>query len=129
MRKQVLYSALLLSMLSFAGLAHADPNISWGVTISSGTPPPPVRYEPMPPPRPAYIWLQGYWGWNGSAYVWVPGRWERERPGYVYAQPRWVEGPRGWELHQGGWHGGPGGQGGPGGPGHCPPGQRKKGNC
>ncbi len=126
MRKQVLYSAVILSLLSAAGGAVADPNISWGVTISSGTPPPPVRYEPVPPPRAAYVWLQGYWGWNGSAYIWVPGRWERERPGYVYAQPQWVEGPRGWELHHGGWKGGPGG---PGGPGHCPPGQRKKGNC
>lgn len=126
MRKQVLYSAVILSLLSAAGGAVADPNISWGVTISSGTPPPPVRYEPVPPPRAAYVWLQGYWGWNGSAYIWVPGRWERERPGYVYAQPQWVEGPRGWELHHGGWKGGTGG---PGGPGHCPPGQRKKGNC
>ena len=128
MRKQVLYSTVLLASLVGAGLspAHADANVSWGVTISSGMPPPPVRYEPVPPPRPAYVWLQGYWGWSGNAYVWVPGRWERERPGYVYAQPQWVQGPRGWELHHGGWKSGPGG---PGGPGHCPPGQRKKGNC
>ncbi len=126
MRKQVMYSAVLLSLLASVGtgLAHADPNVSWGVTISSVTPPPPIRYEPMPPPRPAFVWLQGYWGWSGNAYVWVPGRWERERPGYVYAQPQWIEGPRGWEFRPGRWHGG-----GPGGPGHCPPGQRKKGNC
>jgi hypothetical protein len=124
MRKQYVYFVLLSSMMSFAALSHADPNISWGVTISSGTPPPPVRYEPMPPPRPAFVWLQGYWGWNGGGYVWVPGRWERERPGYAYAQPQWIEGPRGWEFRPGGWHGG----GGPG-AGHCPPGQRKKGNC
>ncbi len=124
MRKQVLYSVVCLSLLAAAAVARADPNVSWGVTISSGLPPPPVvRYEPVPPPRAAHIWLQGYWGWNGNAHVWVPGHWERQRPGYVYAQPQWIEGPRGWEFRPGGWRGGPGG------PGHCPPGQRKKGNC
>ena len=123
MRKQFIDAILGSLLLSVAGLTQADPNISWGVTISSGTPPPPIRYEPMPPPRPAFVWLQGYWGWQGGHYGWVPGRWERERPGYAYAQPPWVEGPRGWEFRPGGWHGG-----GPG-AGHCPPGQRKKGNC
>lgn len=120
----------------FASSAHADPDISWGVTISSGMPPPPaVRYEPPPPPRPAYVWLQGYWGWSGVAYVWVPGRWEAARPGYVYVQPRWQQVPRGWQLQQGGWRvaesGGPGRDfdRGRGGPGHCPPGHRKKGEC
>ncbi len=126
MRKQMLYSAVMISLLAGASLVHADPNVSWGVTISSGFPPPPVRYEPMPPPRPAHVWLEGYWGWNGGAYVWVPGRWARERPGYVYSQPQWREGPNGWQLQPGGWRGHQGPQGGPG---HCPPGQRKKGNC
>ncbi len=120
----------------FGGNVHADPNVSWGVTISSGMPPPPVvRYEPVPPPRPSYVWVQGYWGWNGSAHVWIPGRWEAARPGYVYVQPAWRQAPGGWELHQGGWRTkGPRAQGpyvdhGPGGPGHCPPGHRKKGEC
>ncbi len=121
---QCLRWSFIISMLTAGvlagGSASADPNLSFGVTISSGTPPPPIRYEPVPPPRPAYIWLQGYWGWDGHAHVWIPGRWERERPGYVYAQPQWIEGPRGWEFRPGGWKGGPG---------HCPPGQRKKGNC
>ncbi len=114
-----------LSVLS-APMAQADPNISVGVTITSGLPPPPVvRHEPVPAPRAAQIWIQGYWGWNGNAHIWIPGRWEASRPGYVYVQPEWREGPNGWELHRGGWKGGGGG----GGPGHCPPGQRKKGNC
>lgn len=103
--------------------AQAEPNISWGVTISSGTPPP-VRYEAPPPPRAAHVWVQGYWNWRGGAFVWVPGHWVAARPGYVYTQPQWVQGPQGWQLQRGGWRSGQGG-----GPGHCPPGQRKKGNC
>lgn len=129
MRKLLTSAAVAFSAMV---AAHADPNINWGVTITSGTPPPPVvRHEPVPPPRPASVWIQGYWGWNGGAYVWIPGRWEAARPGYVYVQPVWREGPRGWELHQGGWrakdprHG----DRGRGGPGDCPPGHRRKGEC
>lgn len=121
MRKLLSMALMALAAAS----AHADPSISWGVTISSGMPPPPrVYHEPMPAPRPAHVWAQGYWNWNGGAYVWVPGHWVGARPGYVYAQPQWIEGPQGWQLQRGGWKQGHGG-----GPGHCPPGQRKKGNC
>lgn len=118
------FLAAAVLVLGSTATVHADPNISWGVTISSGMPPPPVvRYEPPPPPRPSHVWVQGYWNWNGGAYVWVPGRWVGARPGYVYAQPQWIEGPQGWQLQRGGWKPGKGGAG------HCPPGQRKKGNC
>ncbi len=123
MKRAAIAGLLLAAAISSA---YAGPNISWGVTISSGTPPPPVRYEPMPQPRPGYVWAEGYWNWNGGAYVWVPGSWVRARSGYEYAQPRWEERERGWELHRGGWRRG-GSQG--NGPSHCPPGQRKKGNC
>lgn len=121
--KRLALSGLLLAAGFSTGLstAHAGPNISWGVTISGGTPPPPVRYEPPPPPRSGYVWAEGYWNWNGGAYVWVPGRWVRARSGYEYTQPQWHEGPQGWELQRGGWK--------RGNSGHCPPGQRKKGNC
>jgi len=119
-----------LASLAIAAImtAHAEPSVSWDVTISSGTPPPPVvRNEPVPPPRPSQIWVQGYWGWNGNAYAWMPGRWEAVRPGYVYVQPEWREGPRGWELHQG-WRARDADRG-RGGPGDCPPGHRRKGEC
>lgn len=118
----VLAGLLLVAAVSFA---QAGSDIRWGITISAGTPPPPVRYEPPPPPRPAHVWVEGYWNWNGTAYVWMPGRWLRARPGYDYAQPRWQEGPSGWELHRGGWRRGNSPERAP----HCPPGQRKKGNC
>ncbi len=123
----ILYS-ISLSAIFFCSNALSEPNISWGVTITGGTPPPVMRYEPMPPPRAGHVWMQGYWGWQGGAHVWIPGRWERERVGHVYVQPVWREGPKGWELHPGGWHSGGKGGGKKGG-GHCPPGQQKKGNC
>ncbi|MCX7215808.1 MAG: YXWGXW repeat-containing protein [Burkholderiales bacterium] len=129
--------AITLILVATQCPAIAEPTIQWGVTISSGgTPPPAVRYEPLPPPRQSQVWVRGYWGWDGTDYRWVPGRWERARVGYVYVQPEWIQSPDGWQLRQGGWQGGEGrnrdhdreredsqrrGQ--------CPPGHRKKGDC
>ncbi len=131
MKKQLF--VLYLILLGIRSFAHAEPNIQWGITISSGgMPPPAVRYEPLPPPRPSHVWVQGYWAWDGNDYRWVPGRWERARAGYVYVQPAWRQSPEGWEFRQGGWQGGEGlrrdRDDGPG-RGHCPPGHRKKGDC
>ena len=125
---QKIARCLAAATIFSCGNLFAEANISWGVTITGGTPPPVMRYEPMPPPRAGYVWMQGYWGWQGGAHAWIPGRWERERVDHVYVQPVWREGPKGWELHPGGWQ--PGGKsGGKKGGGHCPPGQQKKGNC
>lgn len=125
MRRLLIKVAITISAMA---TAHADPNVSWDVTISSGTPPPPVvRNEASPSPRPSHVWVQGYWGLHGNDYTWVPGRWEPARRGYVYVQPQWREGPRGWEFREGGWR--EGGRSSSDGPGHCPPGHRRKGEC
>lgn len=145
--------ALAIAVLACSGLgllampASAAVNVDWGVTISSGTPPPPVRYEPMPPPRPEFVWAAGFWRWRDGAYVWIPGRWERARVGYEYAQPEWREGPGGWNFQPGGWRRGSShnekrgrehendhereGHRGHDEPGsdRCPPGHRRKGDC
>ena len=129
-----------------AGTASADVDVNWGVTISSGNPPPAVIYEPAPPPRASHVWVTGYWAWQRGNYVWVPGHWERARLGYVYAQPQWHEGPEGWRFRPGRWQrdgrhdgyperhddrDGYGDRHGNGdGNGHgCPPGHRRKGEC
>lgn len=26
---------------------------------------------------PSYVWVPGYWTWNGVAWIWVPGYWTR----------------------------------------------------
>src|SRR6185437_16541313 len=35
--------------------------------------PPPPRTEVVPVLRPGYVWVPGYWNWNGRRYVWVRG--------------------------------------------------------
>ena len=129
MHKLLISVCLLLITTHEAVIAES--NIQWGVTISSGgTPPPAVRYEPLPPPRPAHVWVRGYWAWDGNDYRWVPGRWERARVGYVYVQPEWMQGPQGWQFRQGGWQDDQGRDREDSHKrNHCPPGHRRKGDC
>ena len=123
--------AFCLMMIATHRPTLAEPSIQWGVTISSGGPPPPVvRYEPLPPPRPAHVWVHGYWAWDGNDYRWLPGRWERARVGYVYVQPEWIQSPEGCQFRQGGWQGGKGRDREDSHKrDHCPPGHRRKGDC
>ncbi|TAN06329.1 MAG: hypothetical protein EPN38_08730 [Rhodanobacteraceae bacterium] len=79
----------------------AGAQVSIGITV--GTPPPPVRYEVVPPPRPGYVWAPGYWTWSGARYVWVGGIWHRARPGYVYYHPRWARDGNHWVMRGAYW--------------------------
>jgi hypothetical protein len=84
--------------------AHADGRI--GVSIGIGIPvaPPPVVYEPPPPP-PAYgyVWIPGYWGWQGERYVWIRGRYAYGRPGYAWRPDRWEQHGDRWHHVAGDW--------------------------
>jgi hypothetical protein len=67
-------------------------------------PPPPRYVEVGPPPYPGFVWMAGYWGWNGGGYVWVPGRWIAPPfRGAVWIPAHWVRRPRGWVLVRGHW--------------------------
>jgi len=100
--------ALTLVAISCAAFLPAEANAQVGVNIVIGSPPPPPRYERLPPPRPGYIWAPGYWNWVGGRHVWRSGYWDRARPGYQYQRPQWVQGPGGWQLRRGGWERGGG---------------------
>lgn len=68
-------------------------------------PPAPVYEERVVEPGPGYVWVPGYYEWDGRAYVWVrgryerpprarahwvPGHWERDRHGYYFVRGHWV---------------------------------------
>ena len=65
MRNRVVALLTLVGVVSMtaAGPAQAQVNdtVQWGVTISSGMPPPPVLYERPPPPRSQFVWVNGFW--------------------------------------------------------------------
>ena len=67
---------------------------------------PPVPQVEVVPAAPGvgFVWIPGYWNWQGGRHVWVAGYYEHGRPGYHWVAHRWVQGPRGgWHLEQGHW--------------------------
>ncbi len=65
-------------------------------------PPPPI-IEVVPPVRVGFIWVRGYWGWEGHRHLWLPGHWVAENPGYVWRPERWHHRERGWHFEEGRW--------------------------
>lgn len=59
--------------------------------VVAGPPPPPRAVTVRPPPtRHGQVWIEPYWGWNGSNWVWVEGHWEAPpQPGAIWVPPRW----------------------------------------
>ena len=125
-------TALLVALALGASLISLQPSTAQiSAEIVIGTPPPPVRIESVPVPRPGYLWAPGYWAWDGRQHVWSPGHWELARPEETFVVGGWVRAPGGWRFVPGHWerfderHRPPG---------HdrddfCPPGQAKKGRC
>lgn len=68
-------------------------------------PPAPIVEVATVAPSPGYVWVDGYWSWNGYDYEWVHGYWDRppvvghvwhpggwvvQGSGYVYVGGRWA---------------------------------------
>ena len=67
--------------------------------------PPPVRVEVIPAaPGVGFVWIRGFWRYNGGRYAWVSGRWERPVEGRrEWVAERWVHDRNGWYLVEGHW--------------------------
>lgn len=94
--------ATVASSISFiAPIAQAGVNVN----LEIGIPPPEPRVEYAPDPREGFVWIQGFWGWDGHRHVWNEGHWEHERRGYAYRPAHWDhEGDR-WRFREGYWEG------------------------
>jgi hypothetical protein len=81
--------------------APANAQVSVGVSISVGTPPPPlIVYQQPYVPGPDYIWTPGYWEWGDAGYFWVPGAWVLPpEPGLLWTPGYWDN-----EGDEYGWH-------------------------
>ncbi len=65
-------------------------------------PPPRVEYLGVPP-APGYVWMGGFWNWQGGRHEWAPGHWEAPRPGYSWVPHQWVQDGEHWRLNEGRW--------------------------
>ena len=66
-------------------------------------PPPRERRETLPPARPGFVWIPGYWDWQGVRHAWVSGHWAPERRGCHWVPHRWISRDGRWRLQPGGW--------------------------
>ncbi|HEX5281154.1 MAG TPA: YXWGXW repeat-containing protein [Micropepsaceae bacterium] len=93
---------LILPMPALPGiLSPAEAAIAVNLTV--GIAPPPLRTYAQPPiPGPGYLWMPGYWAWNGAGYYWVPGTWILPPAvGLLWTPPWW-----GWNNGVYVWHAG-----------------------
>lgn len=80
---------LALGALGVAGCATRTP-VRYATYVDASPPPPQVEYAP-PAPAPGYVWVNGYWYWNGAQYVWLPGHWAlAPGEGYVWVRSGYV---------------------------------------
>jgi hypothetical protein len=64
------------------------------VIVHGGPPPAVIVERPGPPLHAGWVWVPGYYRWNGRRYVWVSGYWAKPpRPRAIWVPGRWV--PRG----------------------------------
>ena len=90
-------SFIAAALVTGSMLATACASGGGHVYVRSG--PPPVRAEVIGvAPGPGYVWMPGYYRYNGGGYVWVGGRWDRP----PRARARWVPGH--WQRDRRGWY-------------------------
>jgi hypothetical protein len=93
--------SMLLGVLAAAVTAAAPAEADVYVRIG----PPAPRFERIPPPPHGphrWVWVPGYWRWDGYRYFWFGGRYVRH--GGYWRSGYWVHRPRGWIWIDGGWH-------------------------
>ena len=97
-------SVLFAALFAFTAVP-AQAQVSVGVSITVGSPPPPLPVYDQPPiPAPGYIWVPGYWAWDGSEYYWVPGTWvEAPFTGALWTPPYWGWNDGVYGFHEGYW--------------------------
>jgi WXXGXW repeat (2 copies) len=97
--KRLLGAFVITSSLLAAGACAT----SGRVYVRVGPPPPHVEAVVVAP-GPGFVWIPGYYRWDGSVYVWVPGHYERRpRPRAVWVPAHWEHRRRGWYFVPGRW--------------------------
>jgi len=91
--------ALCMAAGSVATLAPAIASADIYVRVA----PPAPREEVAPALRPGWVWVPGYWSWNGHRYVWVRGHRVHAHRGAHWVPDRWVEDRGRWRRERGHW--------------------------
>src|SRR5262245_57465946 len=93
-KKTLIALGLAASALGTTVATAADVYVQFG--------PPQPRHEVIVE-RHGYVWVPGYWNWNGHRYVWTKGHNVRERHGHHWVPDQWVEDNGRWRHEHGRW--------------------------
>jgi hypothetical protein len=93
----------ILASVFAAGVTFVSAPSQARVYVDVDVAPPPPRVEVVPAPRAGYVWVPGYYAYNGHRHVWNHGHWVRERHGYHWSADRWVERNGRWHHDRGRW--------------------------
>ncbi|MGH9408590.1 MAG: YXWGXW repeat-containing protein [Vicinamibacterales bacterium] len=108
MRLRILSRAATTAILT-AALAGASAGCGAYVSSSGRVyvrlgPPAPLVETRVVSPGPGYVWVPGYYTWDGRAYAWSRGRWERPpRARARWVKPHWAHDRRGYYFVEGHW--------------------------
>ena len=97
-------AALILGAAPISGfIAPAQAQVA--VSITAGIAPPLLPIYAQPPiPGPGYLWIPGYWAWNGDEYYWVPGYWAMPPAVDLYwTPPYWAWSDGVYDFYPGYW--------------------------
>jgi hypothetical protein len=74
------------------------------VRITNGRPPAPRYERRVESPGQGYVYVKGFWHWDGGRWQWVSGRWDRPAVAEGYWIPaRYVRSGRGTIYEPGHW--------------------------
>ena len=98
----VLIGGAALSALAQPQISISPPGLDVRIVTRR---PPPLRYERrIPSPGRGYVYVKGFWNWDGGRWVWIPGRWDRPAVADAYWIPaRYVRTSRGTIYEPGHW--------------------------
>ncbi|WMW79346.1 YXWGXW repeat-containing protein [Undibacterium cyanobacteriorum] len=66
-------------------------------------PPPPMQEVITVAPAPGYLWVNGFWYWEGGRHVWRAGYWAPPRVGFTWFPHRWERVGVHWHFRPGHW--------------------------
>lgn len=74
-------------------------------SVSAGVAPPLLPVYAQPPiPGPGYLWVPGYWAWDGQEYYWVPGYWATPPAAdLLWTPPYWAWNDGVYDFYPGYW--------------------------
>jgi hypothetical protein len=94
-----IFLAAIVAAMGFVG--SSMPASAQAYIYVQTAPPAPV-YETVPArPGPGYVWVGGYYRWNGSTYVWTRGHYVRHAG--AWCGGHWRHGRRGYYWVAGHW--------------------------